>query len=161
MRMQRTAVGLAAAFALVGVAVGAPAPAPANPDPAHPTAQPPISNAEAERARAALAPTTNAEISSSTQTSYAVVEPTGVLARGFQAVYARRINVGTYEVIFNRDLTTSAYLATLGLSGNSGTPNPGEIAVIRRSGTTNGIFVQTFDSAGTLTDQGFHIAALS
>jgi hypothetical protein len=95
------------------------------------------------------------------QAFFAVVEPTGALARGFQAVSATRLSVGTYQVVFSHDLTGSAFVGTIGLSGSAGASAPGEITVVGRAGVPNGIFVQTFNSTGALADRGFHIAVLS
>ncbi|MEU0157048.1 hypothetical protein [Micromonospora fulviviridis] len=170
MRMRRIALGLAAALALsglagAGVAVAAPA------DTAGKGVslavgrgngtQPPVSKAEADQARAALVPATSAGLPPTAQSFFAVVEPTGALARGFQAVSATRLGVGTYQVVFSHDLTGSAFVATIGLSGSVGASAPGEITVVGRAGVPNGIFVQTFNSAGALTDLGFHTAVLS
>jgi hypothetical protein len=95
------------------------------------------------------------------QTFYAVVNADGSLARGFQAVEARNLGTGFYEVIFNVDVTGSAYIATIGSSATSGIEQTGEITVVGRAGTPNGVFVTTTDSAGTFADRGFHIAVHS
>jgi hypothetical protein len=95
------------------------------------------------------------------QTFFAVVNPDGSLARGFQAVSSQRFATGRYEVIFTHDLTGSAFIATLGGSGSVGVPPSGEIAVIGRAGTPNGVFLATTDSVGMSADRGFHLAVHS
>jgi hypothetical protein len=91
-------------------------------------------------------------------TFFAVVNADGTLARGFRAASAQRLGLGNYEVVFNRDVTAAAYVATIGLSGAIGAANPGEITVVGRAGNTKGIFVTTHSSAGAPADAGFHLA---
>lgn len=91
-------------------------------------------------------------------TLFAVVNGNGTLARGLGAVSASRIvSGGSYQVIFNRNITKGAFVATIGLSADSGQEQPGQILVNLRAGTTNGVFVQTSDSAGTNADRSFHL----
>jgi hypothetical protein len=90
-------------------------------------------------------------------TLWAVVNSDGTLARGFHAASATHLATGTYQVTFDRDVTACAYTATIGLSGTSGSSSPGEITVVGRAGIPNALFIQTFDSAGALSDRGFHV----
>jgi hypothetical protein len=91
-------------------------------------------------------------------TLFAVLNPDGSRARGFGAVSSQRFAVGQYEVVFNRDVTGCAYIATIGLSGSSGASPSGEITVVGRFGNANGVFLTTHDSAGNFADRGFHLA---
>lgn len=92
-------------------------------------------------------------------TLWAVVNEDGTLARGFHAVSAAAAgSAGSYEVIFDRNVRNCAYVATIGLSGSSGTPGPGEIGVVGRNGNVNGVFVKTYDSTGAIATRGFHLA---
>jgi hypothetical protein len=91
-------------------------------------------------------------------TLFAVVNPDGSLARGFGAVSSQRLAAGQYEVVFNRNVTGCAYIATIGLSGSSGASPSGEITVVGRAGNANGVFLTTTDSAGNFADRGFHLA---
>lgn len=120
--------------------------------------QQPPSNAAAA---AALVPATLVGMPPTAQTFFAVVNADGSLARGFQAVSSQRFSAGRYEVIFSHDVRGSSYAATIGDSGSTIVPPPGEIAVVGRFGTPNGVFIATRDSAGNLADRGFHLAVHS
>jgi hypothetical protein len=91
-------------------------------------------------------------------TLFAVVNADGTLARRFGAVSSQRLALGSYEVIFNRNVRDCAYVATIGLSGSTGSSPPGEITVVGRFNNANGVFLTTSNSAGTLADLGFHLA---
>jgi hypothetical protein len=91
-------------------------------------------------------------------TLFAVVNANGTLAFGFGAVSSTKLATGEYQVIFNRNVRDCAYVATIGLSGNLGGSPAGEIAVVGRFNNVNGVFVQTFTSAGVPADLGFHLA---
>jgi hypothetical protein len=91
-------------------------------------------------------------------TLFAVVNPDGSLARGFRAVSSQRFSPGQYEVVFNRNVSGCAYIATIGLSGSSGASPSGEITVVGRFGNANAVFLTTTDSAGNFADRGFHLA---
>jgi hypothetical protein len=119
---------------------------------------PPVPGVDAS---AALVPATAVGMPPTAQAFFAVVNADGTLARGFQASSASKLSTGTYQVIFAHDITGSAYIGTLGLSGSIGGSPSGQIAVVGRFGTPNGVFVQTFDAAGNAADRGFHLAILS
>jgi hypothetical protein len=89
-------------------------------------------------------------------TLWAVVTTAGVLNRNFHATSAASLGFGSYEVIFDRNVTNCAYVATIGDEGFGTTP--GEISAARRFGNANGVFVQTFNSAGTGSNRAFHLA---
>ena len=68
---------------------------------------------------------------------------------------------GTYRVYFDRNISTCTYQATAGNTNDA----PEDINLgfqgntIDGGGlTNNGVFVQTANAAGTLTDSGFHLA---
>ena len=120
------------------------------------TEQPPVSDADRERAEVALVPATAAGMPPTAQALFAVVEANGALARGFGVVSAARLAVGQYQVVFNHDVTRSAFIATLGLSGSVGVGPSGEITVVGRNGIPNGVFVATLTSAGVFAARSFH-----
>jgi hypothetical protein len=95
------------------------------------------------------------------QTFFAVVNADGSLARGFEAAFAQNLGPGFYEVIFNYDVTGSAYIATIGSSESIGIEQTGEITVVGRFETPNGVFVTTTDSTGAFVNRGFHLAVHS
>jgi hypothetical protein len=66
-----------------------------------------------------------------------------------------RLALGAYEVVFSRNVTRCAYVATIGLSGSSGVSPSGAITVVGRFGNPNGVFIATSNSGGTPTDLGF------
>jgi hypothetical protein len=121
--------------------------------------QPPVS--KEDKARAQVVPGTTAGQPPTAQAHFAVVGSNGTLVRGFQVVSSTRLGLGWYQVVFNHDLTGSAFVATLGLTGSLYTSPPGEIAVVGRTGLPSGVFVQTFNSAGERADRSFHLAVLS
>ncbi|MDG4764981.1 hypothetical protein O7632_12855 [Solwaraspora sp. WMMD406] len=123
--------------------------------------QPPATKTDRERAGIALVPATGAGMPPTAQTFFAVVNSAGGLVRGFGVVSATRLSTGTYQVVSTHDLTGSAYVGSIGLPGSSGASAPGEITVVGRAGIANGVFIQTFTSAGALADRNFHLAILS
>ena len=109
-----------------------------------------------------IVPATGAYLPPTAQVFFAVVSATGGLVRGGpHAVSATRLGTGIYQVLFDHDITGSAYMGTIGLTGSIGSSPAGEIAVVGRFGAANGDFVQTFNSAGAPTDLAFHLAVLS
>ncbi|GIJ28329.1 hypothetical protein Vqi01_34910 [Micromonospora qiuiae] len=122
--------------------------------------QPQVTPEEARQARAALkgAVGTEAIIGS---TSFAVVGVGGNLIRGNDAVSATRFGPGQYQVLFNRDLTRSAYVATIGTNFQCCIPPAGEIAVAPRLNTPNAVYIETYNSAGRPADRPFHLAVFS
>ncbi len=91
---------------------------------------------------------------------WAVVNADGSLARTSVAcgtTTSAPLGTGSYQVIFPRNITHCAFTASVGLASFSGSTAPGYATVVGRAGTTNGVFIQTFNSAGTLTSLGFHL----
>jgi hypothetical protein len=67
-------------------------------------------------------------------------------------------NDGRYEVIFDRDVTTCAYTATIGLPGSSGSiTTPVTITTASRAGQPNGVFLFVHKTDGTTVDEPFHM----
>jgi hypothetical protein len=90
---------------------------------------------------------------------WAVVTGDGSLVRSSGATASSRVTgfVGTYAVTFNQNVTACSYLATIG-NPAGGNPPHGTIVTALRAGTTNAVFVETKDVAGTLVDRNFHLA---
>jgi hypothetical protein len=95
-----------------------------------------------------------------TQTKFAVVNDTGITARGRGVVSSQNLGTGFYEVIFNRNVTRCSYVATVGSSATSGTSPTGEMTVVGRAANPNGVFLTATDSAGTAANRGFHLQIL-
>jgi hypothetical protein len=89
----------------------------------------------------------------------AVVNSSGSLARSQGTTSAGHLAVGQYEVIFTQDVTACTYLATIG-NAVAGAAPVGQVAVAPRTGSVNGVFVATRDSAGAFDDLGFHLAVI-
>jgi hypothetical protein len=84
---------------------------------------------------------------------WAVLDSGGSLVRGSGVAAVGKLSApaGSYEVIFNRDVTACSYQATQSVL-------QGETLVQPRSNNANGVFVGTFTSAGASADRGFHLA---
>jgi hypothetical protein len=104
---------------------------------------------------------------------WAYVSGDGVLIRGSHAVSSARLvsqwGIGSYEVIFDQNVSGCSYQVTPGEdAGDFGDPsggitfNAGEANVYLRTGgpgANNGVFVQLLNSAGTAQHQNeFHVA---
>jgi hypothetical protein len=92
---------------------------------------------------------------------WAVVNADGSTLRsdGANPVLTRKLPGfnGSYEVIFRRNVTECAYIATIGY-GTLGNPLHGSIVAALRGGNNHGVFVETRDSpAGALSDRPFHV----
>jgi len=90
---------------------------------------------------------------------WAVVNANGTLARGRGATSVASLGVdGQYEVVFNRNVSSCAYAATLG-DATASTGAVGVVTVAPREAKANAVFVQTFDVlTGTEADLPFHLA---
>jgi hypothetical protein len=91
-------------------------------------------------------------------TIYAAVKANGTIAASNGVVSSANLAPGLYEVIFDRNITTCAFVGTIGTSATSGTVQPGQIEVVGRGGTTTGVFVQVQNSAGTLTNKAYMLS---
>jgi hypothetical protein len=89
---------------------------------------------------------------------WAVVDGNGeAIVRGNGAVSINRSSAGVYQVRFTRNVRDCAYVASVGLTGAEGNPQPGEIGVVGESASVTGVWIQTFNSAGTSADRDFHL----
>ena len=90
-------------------------------------------------------------------TRQAVVAAAGTMARNHGATSATRTGEGQYQVVFDADVKSCAYFATLGDPAD-GAPPAGEISVGSMAGNANGVLVVTRDSTGATTvDRPFHL----
>jgi hypothetical protein len=88
---------------------------------------------------------------------YAVVASNGSLARGGDVISTARLGTGSYEVIFNHNVSKCAFTASLGTTSTGSIPSPGEVTVVGRAGNINGVFVRTVDRTGVGADFSFHL----
>jgi hypothetical protein len=92
---------------------------------------------------------------------YAVVEADGTLARSSGGVTSSQESTGDYVVDFHRNISSCAYIGTIGLSGAVGTSASGEITVVGAFAVApNGVFVSTQDSTGAEADLAFHLVVV-
>ncbi len=90
---------------------------------------------------------------------YAVVNADGSLARaGCPGTTSTLLATGDYQVSFPRDISACGFVATVGLSSFGGSVPASMITEAGRAGDNSAAFVQTFNSAGTLTSLGFHLS---
>ena len=90
---------------------------------------------------------------------WAVVNGDGSLARGSHvASTSQPFGTGTYEVIFDQDVSACSFLATLSDPGDSNQGGPGEIGTTGRLTTNDGVFVTVFDSSGAYANAPFALA---
>jgi hypothetical protein len=87
---------------------------------------------------------------------WAVVKGNGDLIRGKGVASSIRLGKGGYEVLFARRVDQCAYEGTLAIFGAGALPE-GHIGLSPRSNKLNGVFVATWDSAGTLWNNYFHL----
>jgi len=87
----------------------------------------------------------------------AVVDAGGTLVRGFGVDQATRVVAGRYEVQFAGVVNQCSYTASVGLSGDVGSADPGIVTVGPRPGKPKVLVVQTFTPRGAREDRGFHL----
>lgn len=90
---------------------------------------------------------------------WAVVNQNGTLARHKGATasgYAVPGVLGSYRVVFNKNVSKCAYVATIGTEYPS-TPVSGEIAVAPDISDVKAVHVATRTSAGLATNKPFHL----
>ncbi len=90
---------------------------------------------------------------------YCVVDADGTIVpqQSSGCVGSATLGPGDYEVYFNADIAGGAYAATIGLPGSVGSSPSGEITVVGRTGSTNGLFLKTYDSVGGPAARAFHV----
>ncbi|HMN72987.1 MAG TPA: hypothetical protein PKA55_14080 [Rhodoblastus sp.] len=119
-----------------------PGPRPATPPAVSPAATPP-----------AAVPSAAGDNNLGTATLAARVNPDGTLNTGAGATGASKIAglTGTYEVIFNRDVSKCFYSASSFLSGYVAT------ALEPRAGNANGVYLEMQSLTGTAVDTPFYL----
>lgn len=141
--MKRTitiALGLAAASALAGGSVVASAS----------SGGPNLSNSKpsyvTDSAKAPFAP----------PRVYAVVNSNGTIVRGKGLASVSKVGTGIYDVRFLRNIANCSWLGTVGYGQFIGDTGPAMITITGRVGTNNGLYVTTFNSAGSSADFPFN-----
>jgi hypothetical protein len=87
---------------------------------------------------------------------FAVVSGGGQIVRGRNA-QAARTGAGRYQVIFETDIRSCAYFATVGDPSASGPPQNSQISVSSLATNVNGVAVRTENNGGNEVDRPFHL----
>jgi hypothetical protein len=87
---------------------------------------------------------------------HVVVASNGGTVRGRGVTSTARSGIGQYQAVFDRDVRTCAYFATLG-DESAAAPGTGQIAVTSAAANVNGVRVVTRASNGNPADRSFHL----
>jgi hypothetical protein len=88
-----------------------------------------------------------------------VLGSNGALVRGSGTESTTRLAPGQYRVVFDRDVSACAYVATAGNPSNSNTNPPRAFAsVAPQTGSPSTVFIEMRDDAGYDVDSSFHLA---
>jgi hypothetical protein len=93
-------------------------------------------------------------------TRFAVVNAGGQLVRGRDISSVARTGDGRYQVIFNADMRSCAYFATLGDPSAAGPPQNSQISVSSLGSNVNGVAVRTENGAGVEQNRPFHLIVM-
>jgi hypothetical protein len=92
---------------------------------------------------------------------FAVVNAGGQAVRGRDVSSAARTSAGRYQVIFNGDVRSCAYFATLGDESASAPPQNSQISVGSLGSNVNGVAIRTENgNNGTEADRPFHLIVM-
>jgi hypothetical protein len=86
---------------------------------------------------------------------WAVLAADGSLARGSGVTSTAKVTTGSYDVVFDRDVDKCVYEATRGQPGSGTAPGDADVALLL--GNTKGIYLETRNNTGTLTDLPSHL----
>ena len=75
----------------------------------------------------------------------------------YHVVSSTSIGTGVYDLRFSHSISGCAWVGTVGLGGFSGSTGPAQITMTGRAGTNNGLYITTFNGAGTPTAEPFHV----
>jgi hypothetical protein len=94
-------------------------------------------------------------------TRYAVVNAGGQAVRARGATSAARTGDGRYQVIFDADVRSCAYFATIGDPSAAGPPQNSQISVSSLGSNVNGVSVRTENGTnGAELNRGFHLIVM-
>jgi hypothetical protein len=93
------------------------------------------------------------------QSLWAVVNSDGSLARaGCPGTASKLDTTGQYQVTFPRNVRNCAYTGSIGVTGDSGAAGDGTVTTAGLAISADGVFLETFNSAGAFTDEPFHLS---
>lgn len=84
----------------------------------------------------------------------------GTLVRGNRATTSTRSSTGTYQVRFDQNIRSCAYVAQIGDFDASGTESPGFLTTVGEGASVNGVFINTYNSSGAAADRSFHLRVI-
>jgi hypothetical protein len=91
---------------------------------------------------------------------YAVVNGGGQLVRGRDISSVARTGDGRYQVIFNGDVRSCAYFATVGDPSAAAPPQNSQISVSSLAPNVNGVSVRTENGGGAEQNRPFHLIVM-
>jgi hypothetical protein len=91
----------------------------------------------------------------------AVIRASGTVLRASTLPYhvtsSSNTGPGVYNVTFSHSISGCAWVGTVGYGTFTGDTGPATITITGLFGTNNGLFITTFNGAGTLTNEPFHV----
>jgi hypothetical protein len=88
---------------------------------------------------------------------WVVSDYSGAKVRGANVTGFSKLGIGRWEVTFNKDVRGCAYLATIGDPADKLVYNPGLVFTAGGHGGPNGVYVETKNLGGGLTDYPYHL----
>jgi hypothetical protein len=67
------------------------------------------------------------------------------------------LGTGIYDLRFSHSISGCAWVGMVGLGTFSGSTGAAQITMTGRAGTNNGLYITTFNGAGTPTNEPFHV----
>jgi hypothetical protein len=102
-----------------------------------------------------LGPVTTA-VASQGSSHAVVVAASGASVRGRGVSSTARTGTGQYQAIFDRDVRSCVYVATLG-DESASSPGTGQVSVLSLPSSVNGVRVLTRGSDGNAANRSFHL----
>jgi hypothetical protein len=75
----------------------------------------------------------------------------------YHVVSSTNIGTGVYDLRFSHSITGCAWVGTVGLGTFSGSTGAAQITMTGRNGTNNGLYITTFNGAGSPANEPFHV----
>jgi hypothetical protein len=91
---------------------------------------------------------------------FAVVNGAGQVVRGRDVSSAARTGAGRYQVVFNADVRSCGYYATVGDPSAAGPPQNAHASVASLGSNVNGVAIRVENNGGAEVDRGFHLVVL-
>lgn len=93
----------------------------------------------------------------STEGSWAVVNSTGALVYGNNAVSADQIATGQYDVLFDQNVSACGFVANVGNPYSTTDGLPGWITVAGMAGDANGVYLRVTNFTGSVMNDSFDL----